>query len=67
MMTLPSGLVATTTHRGAYSQLGLAHSAVVDWCRAHGRRLTGTRWEVYGHWTPEEAQQHTDVFYLLSE
>lgn len=62
---LPIGEVATTTHWGAYSGLGAAHSAVIAWCRAHGRELAGTRWEVYGHWTENEAQQRTDVYHLL--
>lgn len=66
MISLPSGEVASTTHIGAYSRLGLAHSAVIDWCRANGRQLTGTRWEVYGHWTSEEQQQQTEVCYLLA-
>jgi hypothetical protein len=26
---------------------------------------SGARWEVYGHWTNDEAQVRTDVFYLL--
>lgn len=30
-----------------------------------GRRRTGTRWEVYGHWVEDETQVRTDVFYLL--
>lgn len=67
MTILPQGDTATTTHWGAYSQLGLAHSAVIDWCREHGHRLSGLRWEVYGHSTPDAAQQQTDVFYLLAE
>lgn len=67
MTSLPTGEMATTIHWGAYSGLGLAHSAVIEWCRAHGGRLTGTRWEVYGHWTSDEAQQQTVVCYLLSE
>lgn len=66
MMSLPTGEIASTTHWGAYSRLGVAHSAVIDWCREHGRRLTGTRWEVYGHWTPDATQQQTIVCYLLA-
>jgi effector-binding domain-containing protein len=62
---LPVGEVATTTHWGGYAKLGAAHGAVKAWCRAHGRRLAGTRWEVYGHWTEDETQLRTDVFYLL--
>ena len=62
---LPIGEVATTTHRGSYTKLGAAHDAVIAWCREHGRRQAGVRWEVYGHWTEDEAQLQTDVFHLL--
>jgi effector-binding domain-containing protein len=61
---LPVGEVATTTHRGAYTELGAAHAAVVNWCRAHSRVLAGPRWEVYGHWTESELPR-TDIYYLL--
>lgn len=61
---LPVGDVAATTHRGAYSGLAAAHTAVVDWCRAHSRALAGPRWEVYGHWAEGEVPQ-TDIYYLL--
>jgi effector-binding domain-containing protein len=63
--SLPIGEVATTTHWGNYAKLGAAHHAVIEWCRVHERRRTGTRWEVYGHWTDDESQLRTDVFYLL--
>jgi effector-binding domain-containing protein len=63
--SLPVGEAATTTHWGSYARLGAAHDAVKSWCRAHGRRLAGPRWEVYGHWTDDEARLRTDVFYLL--
>jgi effector-binding domain-containing protein len=62
---LPVGEVATATHWGNYGGIGLAHQAVIEWCRKHGRRYTGTRWEVYGHWTDDEAKLRTDVFWLL--
>jgi effector-binding domain-containing protein len=61
----PSGEVATTTHWGDYSGLGAAHDAVVQWCRTNERRLSGTRWEVYGHWTDDPTRLRTDVYYLL--
>ena len=63
--SLPVGEVATTTHWGSYAKLAAAHDAVIAWCRTHGRRRAGTRWEVYGHWTDDEARLRTDVFYLL--
>lgn len=63
---LPTGTVAATTHWGDYAGLGHAHGAVIAWCRAHGRALTGVRWEVYGHWSDDPRQRRTDVYYLLS-
>lgn len=63
--SLPVGEVATTAHRGSYAKLGAAHHAVIDWCREHGRRRAGPRWEVYGHWTEDESRLRTDVYYLL--
>ena len=65
--SLPVGEVATTTHWGSYAKLHAAHAMVVEWCRLQGRRLTGTRWEVYGHWTDDEARLRTDVFYRLEK
>jgi effector-binding domain-containing protein len=62
---VPSGEVATATHWGDYAKLGSAHEAIVSWCRANGRALAGTSWEIYGHWTGNPADQRTDVFYLL--
>ncbi|MFL5563217.1 MAG: GyrI-like domain-containing protein [Gemmatimonadaceae bacterium] len=64
--TVPGGYVATATHWGSYARLGAAHQAVLDWCRMHGHRLAGSRWEVYGHWTEDEAKLRTDVYYLLA-
>ena len=63
----PSGQVATTTHWGDYVELGAAHHAVVAWCRSQGRRMTGPRWEVYGHWSDSPAARRTDIFYLLKD
>ena len=62
---LPVGEVATATHWGDYARLGEAHDAVLAWCRAHQRKPTGTRWEVYGHWTDDPSRRRTDVYYLL--
>src|SRR5262245_13197613 len=61
---LPVGEVATTRHRGAYSELGMAHDAVVAWCKAQSRAPAGPRWEVYGHWSDTEPPC-VDVYYLL--
>lgn len=62
---LPVGMVATTTHWGSYAKLAAAHDAIAEWCRTRGLRRAGPSWEVYGHWTEDEARLRTDVFYLL--
>ena len=64
-VALPIGTVATTAHWGDYAGLANAHAAIIRWCREHGHRLAGTRWEIYGHWTEDVAQRRTDVCYLL--
>ncbi len=55
-----------TTHVGDYGAMGAAHEAVIEWCRSHDRALTGTSWEVYGHWHADPAQCRTDILYLLA-
>ena len=64
--TLPAGQVAMTVHRGGYAGLALAHRAVSDWCAAHGRRLAGPRWEVYGPHHDDPAELRTEVYSLLA-
>jgi len=61
----PAGLAATTTHIGAYAELGAAHRAILDWCEQQGVRRAGPSWEVYGHWVEPPALPRTDVYYLL--
>lgn len=67
--TLPAGEVATTTHFGPYNQLGAAHQAVQDWCKANNRTPIEPSWEVYGHWVDEwnkdPSKIRTDIYYLL--
>ena len=46
----PAGDVAHVTHFGPYQNLGAAYDAIHSWASAHGHRLAGPRWEVYGHW-----------------
>ena len=62
---LPTGEVAVATHWGDYAKLDVTHSAVIAWCEANGRERTGTRWEIYGHWTDDPAHRRTDVLYQL--
>ena len=42
-----------------------AHQAVLHWCAAQRREITGERWEVYGDWHEDPAQLQTMVFYRL--
>ena len=62
---LPRCEAATATLMGDYGGIRQAHQAVIDWCKANGRRRTGTRWEVYGHWTDDPSKLRTDVFHEL--
>jgi hypothetical protein len=63
--TVPACVAATATLYGDYSQIRSTHQAIIDWCRTNGRRRTGTRWEVYGHWSDDPARVRTDVFHQL--
>jgi effector-binding domain-containing protein len=42
-----------------------AHEAIHQWARENERRLTGTSWEVYGHWSDDPAKLRTDIYYLI--
>jgi effector-binding domain-containing protein len=65
----PAGTVVRTTHFGPYGRLHEAHDAIHQWCRTNGYGLTGSNWEIYGHWKDEwnsdPSQITTEVFYLL--
>jgi effector-binding domain-containing protein len=65
---LPEGRAATTVARRAPSPEGIAaaHVAVVEWSRANGHELTGTRWEVYDHWRDDPDSFETAVYWLLA-
>jgi effector-binding domain-containing protein len=63
--TLPAGEVATATHRGDYTKLGVTHETVRDYAAAHGRGLAGPCWEIYGHGRPDPSHAETEVFWLL--
>jgi effector-binding domain-containing protein len=65
--SLPGGLVATTAHFGPYNQLGMAYTALEDWCSRNGHKKAGPCWEVYGHWDDDPAKLRTDVFFLLRD
>ena len=55
----------TAVHRGPFGEIGSAHDRVFAWCATHGRRPTGTRWEVYGPHNDDPAEQWTEVYWLL--
>jgi effector-binding domain-containing protein len=63
---LPGGTVATTTHRGDYARLDLAHTAIHRFAERERLSLAGPRWEIYGHHR-DGVEPETDVLYLLSE
>jgi effector-binding domain-containing protein len=68
---LPGGLVATTVHFGPYGHLRDAHVAIREWCASKGHRLSGTCWEIYGHWEQswdaDPSKIRTDIFHLLQD
>ena len=63
--SLPAGRVVMTTLRGRYEDLGVAHEAVIAWCSGHGVERVGPRWEIYGHWREDSAEQEVEVYYLV--
>lgn len=67
---LPQGRVAHAVHYGPYRTLGETHRALREWCAGQGVELTGTCWELYGHWQEDwnanPAAIFTDVFHMLS-
>jgi effector-binding domain-containing protein len=64
--TLPGGLVATATHAGPIAEIGDTHQAVRQWSEAHGYRLAGPHWEVYGDPDPSTGNFDVDVFWSLT-
>jgi effector-binding domain-containing protein len=65
--TLPGGLVATATHTGPIGEIGDTHDAVRTWTEAHGHRLAGPFWEIYGDPDPSTGDFEVAVFWLLAE
>ena len=63
---LPAGRVATTVHKGPWSELGAAHDAIHQWCAAQGLTLAGPRWEIYGPHRDDPAELTTEVTWLLA-
>lgn len=44
---LPGGMVAMTTHTGAYEDLPDAHEALQTWITTNGKKSLGPHWEIY--------------------
>jgi hypothetical protein len=63
----PAGEVAHTVHVGRYQRLAETHTAIQQWCDAHGRTIAGVSWETYGLWTDDESKLETTVEYLLTQ
>jgi hypothetical protein len=67
----PAGITASVMHLGPYPQLAAAHDAIHRWVKTSPYKLSGPRWEIYGHWQEEwntdPSKIRTDVFYLLSQ
>ncbi|MGE5136388.1 MAG: GyrI-like domain-containing protein [Gemmatimonadota bacterium] len=62
---LPGGLVATAVHTRPVAGLGGTHQAVCEWSKAHGYRLAGPRWEIYGDPDPSTGHFDVEVCWLL--
>src|SRR4051812_709257 len=63
---IPASQVAAVTLIGDYAGIRGAHKAAIDWSNANGRKRTGIRWEIYGHWTSDPAQLRTDIYHELT-
>jgi effector-binding domain-containing protein len=64
--TLPAGEAAVTVHQGTPSELGAAHDAILAWCSAQRRELTGVRWEIYGDPDPQTGHFDVAVYWQLA-
>ena len=66
VLETPAGPCAHAELIGDYGLIPEVHRQIRDWCRANGRRLAGVNLEIYGHWTGDQSQARTDVYYLLT-
>jgi effector-binding domain-containing protein len=64
--TLPAGEAAATVHGGTPAEIGAAHDAVLAWCVAQRRELTGVRWEIYGDPDPQTGHFDVAVYWQLA-
>ena len=66
-LSTPGGTAATVTHLGPYERLGEAYEAILAWLAQNGREPGEMSWEVYGHWTDNQAELRTDIYFLLRQ
>jgi len=61
----PGGEAAVAVHRGPYSRMNEAYTAIDNWMAANRRESAGHSWEIYGDPTPNPADTETTVVHLL--
>jgi len=61
----PGGESVVAIHRGSYSRMHEAHSAIRQWMVENRRESGGCSWEIYGDPTPDPADTETTIVYLL--
>lgn len=62
---LPGGRVVTTTHVGAYDQIGAAWERAAAWMREHGLAASGPPWECYLTGPDEQGPPITEIYWPL--
>jgi AraC family transcriptional regulator len=68
-LDLPSGDTAFASHFGPYQGLKETHGAIMQWCRANGKKMSGPCWEAYptdpGK-EPDSSKWQTDIYYPIA-
>ena len=65
-LDLAGGPHAFASHFGPYDTLGETHQAVMGWCAANGKKISGPCFEMYPTdpgLEPDSAKWQTDVYY----
>ena len=68
-LTLTGGAHAFASHLGPYDQLKETHEAIMAWCKANGKTMTGPCWETYPvdpGVEPDPSKWQTDVYYPVA-
>ena len=61
----PAGEAAVLVHRGVYSGIPAAHSAMRRWIAASNRAMGGFSIEIYGDWNDDVTRLETTIQYAL--